>query len=179
MNWLTVGYIGLIAILVLIFLLKKYVQRWLGVFAHGLFILSLLGAIVGLVSIRPFVFFAERSLQQSGTLETLRKIDTALPLEDVIAPVKDLWETIKGLWNGEAPSKQPEEQASDATDNVGMLEGEVYPQLVVTVAKSYRGATMALSVLGLVLSIYLSYTVSQTGELERRIRELERVKIKA
>lgn len=178
MNWLTTAYIVLVGVLVVVFLLKKYIQRWLALFAHGLFAVSLLGAIIGLISIRPFVYFAEKSLQQSGTLETLRKVDTVLPLNEVITPVKDFWETIKNLWNGEEPTEQPPTQPESDDEKVGMLEGEVYPQLVVTVAKSYRGATMALSVLGLVLSIYLSYTVAQSGEMEKLKKRVEELEIK-
>lgn len=174
MNWLTSGYLLLIGILVIVFIFKHYIQRWLGLFAYGLFFLSLVGALVALVSVKPFVFLAEHSLQQAGTLETIRNIDEALPIDQVITPVKDLWEKIKEMWNGTPELEKPQAQPTMG-EGVGMLEAEVYPQLVMTVAKSYRTAIMGVSILGLILSIYLSYTVAQTGELERLRKRVEKL----
>jgi len=175
MNWLASGYLILIGVLVIVFIFKHYILRWLGVFAYGLFLLSLVGALVGLVSVKPFVFLAERSMQQAGTLETIRTIDEALPIDKIVAPIKGWWDTIKEIWQGEPTGEYSEKPTMIRDERVGVLEAKVYPQLVVTVAKSYRTATMGVSLLGLVLSIYLSYTVAQTGELERLKKRIEKL----
>jgi len=167
-------YLGAIALLVIAFFLKRYIQRWLIFFARALVVISFLAALLGVFTVRPFVYLAERSLENAGTLETLKKIDAALPLVQVVTPVENLVEKIKDLWNGKTTDNTV---VVERTTKTGLLEQEVYPGLVAIIASTYRGVTLGLALLGLVLSVYLNYSIVGISELEvlkKKYEQLEK-----
>jgi len=174
MNIFTIVYLGLIAVMVVAFFLKQYIQRWLVMFARILVIISVFCALVSVFTVSPFVYLAERSLENVGTLETLQKIDIALPISQVVTPVRSLVDKIKELWNGK---KNQPVWSTEKTTTAGILEQEVYPSLVAIIAKTYKMTTMGLALLGLVLSMYLNYSIAGISEIEmlkKKYSQLER-----
>lgn len=175
MNGFAIGYLLIVTLLVLAVVLNRLLQKGLVIFTKILFFVSIIGALVGVFTVAPFVKLAEHSLKNAGTLESLQKIDEALPVTKVISPVKDIVEKIKNMWNKNEINPNT---AMPINEEVGLLEAEVYPHLVSLIAQTYRSATMLLSLLGLVLSVYMSFSVAGITELEElknRIASLEKV----
>jgi hypothetical protein len=160
MQWILLLVIGILA---LVFFLRKKLLVTLAGLIQLTFFTSLALALVGIFFQAPFTALAEYSLEQNGTLTTIRSIDKNLTLEGLKESGKSLVDTI-GSWFGQKDANQPTSPTNNAE---GPLEKEVYPGLVSSVAGLMRGLTVVLSIVGMALAIYLSFTVSGTTEIEQ------------
>ncbi|MCC7304049.1 hypothetical protein IT418_01380 [bacterium] len=171
MNIFTVIYLSLIVGLTLLFFLRSRVEKLLVLISQIVLIVSLAGAVSSLFLTRPFVYLAEFSLQNAGTLDTIKKIDAALPITKVVTPVQDLVEKIQNLWrkDSEKPPLTVVEQPQKT--ETGILEAEVYPSIVAVITQLYKSTTMLVSLMGLILSVYLNFSLSNVNEVAKLKRQ--------
>ncbi len=174
MNTFTIVYLVLVLVLGITFWFRSSIMKWMVWFAQGLFVLSLIGSLFGVFATKPFVYLSERSLKQAGTYAAIQRIDNALPIAKVTTPVTEFMNNIKNLWKPQ-PTVTITDKVEVKTTQVGVLEAEVYPNLVTVLARLYKTTTMVVSLFGLVLSVYLNFSVAQVSELEslkRKYKEL-------
>lgn len=176
MDTLTWIYIALVILFVLIFLLRQLMQKWLIWGARGIFVISLVGALASVAFPGLFYRLSASTLQKNGVLESLQTVDGQLSFETVVTPAKDLYERIKNFWQP-SPSVSAAPQQHNSNQR-GIMEEKIYPGLVTLLAKTYRGGTMAISLLGLVLSVYMNFLFGSVSELEKLKKKYDQMEKK-
>jgi predicted PurR-regulated permease PerM len=165
--------IGLIlfvtAVLAFVYLIRSKVMRAVGKLLHLGFIVLVLVVLSALFLPQAYRSLSEYTLQNTGTLETIRSIDGQV--ENLINVPQNFFDTIKDLLSG-GSSEQSEETADE-----GILESRLYPALADALGFVYRIFALVLAIAGLIAVIYFSYSfenVSQIEKLEDRVRNLEK-----
>jgi energy-coupling factor transporter transmembrane protein EcfT len=161
-----------IAILAFVYFLRKRLVVTLGFIVHVVFVLSLVTSIVGVFFQAPFTYLANNVLENNGTLAIMRKIDGTITLDSIKDAGNSFLDSI-GNFFGNDTNKDVE---SMPQKDKGLLEQEVYPGLVNSLASVYRGIAVVVSIALMAISIYLSFTTtgsSEIEELKNRVRVLE------
>lgn len=166
--------LGFLILLVGVFFLRSIFQRFMVFFAHITLICGILGVVLGLFTNRPFEFMANRALQNNGTIETIQKIDSYLQIETAVIPVTNLVEQLKSWWN-KAPKTETKVPEQEEVSKNKLLESNLLPGIVSSVAGIYRSVTVILSFGLLVFAVYLNYlnaSATEITELKRKYSEL-------
>ena len=140
---------------------------------QGVFLVAAIVAILGLFWDAPFTFLAKNTLEQGGTLSTIRKIDGTISLDAVKNVGTSIYDKVLDLLG----QKNNQTKNSSNTQNTGIIERDVYPTIVSSLAGTYRIVSTTLGVGTMIVVIYLSYTITGATEIEilkKRITILEK-----
>ncbi len=134
-------------------------------------VLSAIAVLLALFIPGLFTAWANRTLENSGTLESIRKIDGSMSIEIVKEGAQSIWGQITGIF-GVTPTQTPAPNQAKA----GILEEKLYPELRNALAGLYRTITIIVGLVVMGVSVYFAYATSGLAEvssLEKRIQVLE------
>ncbi|MBD3329279.1 hypothetical protein GF357_02185 [Candidatus Dojkabacteria bacterium] len=177
--------IFLILICVVYAVRTKLVDLMVILLSVAFFLLIVLG-IVGVFIPSVFTKLSDISLKASGTYEKILEIDKSIPGTNISADLKESSNSIVNdviaFFTGNNDENQNTEDSEfseieiPSESNMGILEKNLYPSLVSTVAFIYRALSILVSIAGLITIVYLSYAtagVTDIYKLKKRISELE------
>jgi len=159
---MVVVYVILTSVLLLltaIFLLRSKITWALSLLLRLAFPFLLLLALSVIFLPSIYKWIADFSLKQAGTLQSIQNFDDRLM--PILEAPENLVEDLQDLFNiGD------EDQDEDTVEE-GLLEEELYPQLVNTISIIFRVVVIAISIVGMVGIIYVSYSIEGVAEVER------------
>lgn len=183
MDFITTILFIIIAATAVIFLVRKKVIH---IMSRGIKVLFVIFLAVGLISLfAPQIYntLADGTLKNIGTYKTITDIDNSISLDSIKDVPQNIWESIKNIFEPQDSSNQQNQKPSTSTESKGLLEGSLYTGLVALLGFIYRVLGIALSIGGLILITYLSYSMagatdmddlkSRYALLEKRVAELE------
>lgn len=188
MNTVTIIMLVLITILVIIFLLKKKVLYFTSNLPNIFFPIFLLIALISIFSFNPFLKLSDYTFEKTGILNTIKNLDQRIYeispknlLDKAKQKSDNLMDKVSDwLKKEEKKEENKQESSKDELKEAGILEQELYPKLVFVLAVVYKIVIVILSILGLVLCIYFSYSmesIRDNANLRKEYRRLkERVK---
>lgn len=158
----------------------KLVDLMVIVLSVSFFLLIILG-IIGVFIPSAFTKLSDLSLKASGTYERIQEIDQSLPKANIKETSNLIIDDIVGFFTGKISGQEEDDGFSEIgvgsdNKNLGLLEKNLYPSLVSTVAFIYRALAVLTSIIGLVVIVYLSYAttgITDVYRLKKRVTELE------
>lgn len=163
---LTAIVLAIMAVLVLIFIIKRQILRGTDLVLKLIFVFSMGIALAGLFWQYPFATMADNSLQSIGLLTSFKSLDARI---NSLNPA-NIIDGIEDFFSG---GNQEEEVLVEA----GYFEDEVYTNLLEMLTTIYRGLAVIISLAVMVLIIYLSYATygaSSALKLEKKVDHLEK-----
>lgn len=170
MNIFTITILVILTLLLALYLIRNKVKRAVFGTLKVIFVSSLLVALSALFLPQVYDATADFSLRQTGTYESLVSFDEGLG--SIINAPQSIWDQISELFGG---------SANDDVQNTqtGILETNLYPQLVLLFGGILRISALVISILLMIIVLYVSFgfdTVSEIGKLQAANKELvERV----
>jgi hypothetical protein len=168
---LTLILVAIIAVLVAIFIFRYRIIAVMGVALNLLFVLMIVMGLSALFVPQVYAGLADQTLQQTGTLTTIRDFDKNI--STVTTAPQDIWQGILNLFGGSTNNTAtPTETAVKS----GPLENSLYPNLVNTITLIFRALALIISIAGMLVVIYLSYSTLGASKLTKLQSEYEELR---
>lgn len=164
MNAFTIIALIILVVMVVVFLLRSKLLLALHFLIKVLFPTFAVFVLVALFAPGVYITMSDWSLHQIGTYDSLVQFDKQI--NSVVSGPQNIWNGIQDLFGGADHPGQPAQP----------LENQVYPGLVSGLAFIYRILCLSLSLIGMGVLVYLSYTTASQTEVEmlkRRVHYLE------
>lgn len=171
MTFITILVLFLVLLFASLYVFRNKLIGFMSASITGIMVISGVAVVVGLFIPSVFTIGASKTLENAGTLEALRKADGTVSFTGVTDVASGAWDTIKG-WFGQTPTPN----APSKEVKKGILEQNIYPELVNSLAGIYRILTIVLGLALMGISVYLSYATSGVAEavvLSARVADLE------
>lgn len=172
MDIIVLAVLLVLAILLVVFIIRRKVIGAMSTLLKLAFPAFLLLALSALFVPQIYLTVADFTLTQSGTLDSIRSIDKT------ISPLLRFQENI---FNGIGDLLSSGQQETEQSDQTGYLEENLYSKLIDIYGGVLRIIALIISIAGMAVVIYLSYTVESSGELyhmRNKVKELEnRIKL--
>ncbi|MFQ5493399.1 MAG: hypothetical protein ACE5DX_04540 [Candidatus Dojkabacteria bacterium] len=168
MNVVTIVVLVIVVALSIVFFLRSKVKEVLAVSLKFIFPLLALLVLSALFVPQGYEAVARFSLEQTGTLETIRGFDEQL--DPILSLPVNLLQGFSDIFS---PS---EDSDTSEVPEAGFVESKVFPLLVSSSTLILRASAIVLGVLGMAAVIYMSYgfqDVSENMKLKGKIKELE------
>ena len=159
--------------LICIYIFKDRIVIILDWILKVLFVICVILAVSAIFIPSIYQGLARTSLENAGTLKTLRDIDAASDINKIIEPGQQILNNIGNFLAG-SPSITP--TPTNTPVFAGRLERDVYPGLVNGLAGIYIILVLVISLGGISGVIYFSYTTSALREasiLQGKYKKLE------
>lgn len=171
MTFITLFVLFLVSLFASLYVFRHRLIAFMSASITAIMVLSGVAVILGLFVPALFTLGASQTLERAGTLESLRKADGTLSFSNVTTAASTAWDTVIG-WFGQKPTPTPQPKEAQK----GVLEQNVYPELVNALAGIYRVLTIIIGLALMGISVYLSYatgSVAETVSLAQRVAYLE------
>lgn len=181
MDLITGILFGLIVVTSIVFLVRKKVIHLMTKGIKVLFVIFVTTGLLSLFAPQIYNGIADNTLKSIGTYQAIKDFDTKVPIESLTEAPQNIWNDIKNIFYTQDPN--PTTTSTESTNSKGLLEGSLYVGLTDLFAFILRILGISISIGGLVLITYLSYSTagatdidilrSKYNSLEKRIKELE------
>jgi hypothetical protein len=166
MNLFTTVFLALIALLAIMYVFKSRIVITMHWILKFLFVLLIVLSLSALFVPQFFSSAADATLHSLGTYGTIESADSQIG--QVTNAPQSVIDGISNLFN---PDSQQTPSGSET--NPGWLLGQVYPGLVSGLGLIYRLMALFGSVIGLVVVVYLSYTIDASVEVAKLKKQVE------
>lgn len=169
MSQITIALLLLNVLLLFAFLIKSKVLFFMSSGLRILFFMFFIISITSLLLPAPYQFLADQLLKQMGILSSIQSWDQNFFVTTLSDGAKDVVDGIKGLF-GSGGSEE------DLTLSQGFFEENFYPLFLNLVTMLLRIFSAVISLLGMGVTIYLSFATSAVYDnavLKNRIENLE------
>lgn len=164
MDAFTIISLVIMLVMVAVFLLRSRLLRLLHHLIKVMFPICIVFVLLSLFVPQVYTAAADWSLHQLGTYDTL--VDFDEQIDSVLSAPQNLIGNIQELFGAEQAAGEP----------VRPLQRQVYPGLVAGLGLGYRLLCLILSLIGMGVLVYLSYTTASQTEVEmlkQRVQRLE------
>lgn len=165
MDPITLIFLLLLALLSLIYMLRSKLMSVLALLIKISFPVCAAIMLSALFIPQLFSTIADSALKANGTYQSIIEADKSL--DSIINLPSNIFNSLGNLFGDNSPTDQ---------STKSFLEQGVYPGLVDLIAGIIRVAALAVSIIGMIATIYISYSFEGafvTSSLKKKVADLE------
>jgi len=163
MDILTIIILILLLILTFLYLIKSKIIFIMSSILKLGYITFMVLALSAILTPSIYNTLSDFALKQGGVYEKIQEIDENYIVNYIPESTEDFWSDVESIFTNDQEEVEEIEE--------GFFEENIYPSLVKSLATLIRYFVLLISILGIVLIIYISYTLIGSTDIQKLKKE--------